>query len=623
MRSATDERAVGALPRRHQSLPAPLPATLVAFYLPQFHRIAENDAWWGEGFTEWRNVTRALPQFEGHFQPRLPGALGFYDLSDASTLHRQADLAREYGIGAFCFYYYWFNGRRLLESPLEQWLADKSLQLSVCLCWANEPWTRQWDGRPQDTLIAQRHDDADDMAFISHVSRYLEDERYLRIDGRPLILIYRPGLLPNARATTERWRAWCRENGIGEIFIAYVQSFERPDPADVGCDAAIEFPPNLVPLPSLAREQHALNPAFEGEVLDWRELAGHSQSRPLPDYLLFPGVNPGWDNQPRRPGAGRALLHASPRRYQDWLEATIRERSARLPQSHRLVFVNAWNEWAEGAILEPDARWDHAWLDATRAALRNATGMGAAAPSEKVCAIIHAWYPDVLAELLDSLDGVCKWRLLVTTGAAQQAEIHRILQASGHEYDIITCANRGRDILPFLVAAARLRDEGVPLVLKLHTKRSTHRPDGAAWRKHLVDGVLPRGEAKAIVERFMEDTRLGLLAPMGHLHSLQDHLGANENVLDYARRRVGIPMEAMRDAPFVAGSMFWVRTDALAPILDAGFMPGEFEDESGQLDGTLAHALERLFGVSAKATGYEVEAIPGDSSGHAGNFYGH
>ncbi len=251
--------------------------------LPQFHPFEENDAWWGKGFTEWRNVSRALPQFEGHVQPRLPGDLGFYDLRVGETLRAQAKLAADHGIGAFCFYFYWFSGHTLMEQPLRQWLADSTIELPFCLCWANENWTRRWDGRNQDVLIGQQHSAEDDLAFIAHVADYLRDRRALKVEGRPVLLLYRPQLLPDPKATAARWRGWCRDNGIGEIHLAYVQSFERPDPRDIGFDAAVEFPPNIAAPRQLSTTQFLLNPDYEGDVRDWRELAAQMRRAPLAD----------------------------------------------------------------------------------------------------------------------------------------------------------------------------------------------------------------------------------------------------------------------------------------------------------------------------------------------------
>ena len=599
-RSHAAGRAIGHVPHRAGALPEPMPATLVAFYLPQFHPIPENDAWWGEGFTEWHNVTRALPQFEGHAQPRLPDALGYYDLRLPGVMHQQMRLAREYGIGAFCSYFYWFAGKRLLEQPLLQWLADPTLDLPLCLCWANENWSRRWDGRADDILIGQQHSPEDDLAFIEHVSRYLVDPRYLRVDGKPLLLVYRPGLLPDARATTERWRAWCLGNGVGEIRLAYVQSFDRVDPRSIGFDAAVEFPPNNTTLQPITARQQLLNPDFRGDVHDWRELARQSITQPDPAYPRYPGVNSGWDNEPRRSGSGRVFAHASPRGYRDWLRHTIATAKRRFP-AQPLVFINAWNEWAEGAVLEPDARLGHAWLQATRDALVPAgTGAGS-----RPCAVIHVWYVDVLDEIVAALlaTGV-DWRILITTAHEREHDVRERVARLGLTAEIEVFENRGRDILPFLHVANRLLDEGVSLVLKLHTKRSTHRQDGDIWRRELLDKLLSPQRAAAIVAAFAKDPALGLVTAEGHVQPLSYYWGANRNNVLYLISRLGIRPPDMEKDLFLAGTMFWLRLQALRPLLDTQLGEWEFDTETGQVDGTFAHAIERVILLGVQSAGY-------------------
>ncbi|MEL4891293.1 glycoside hydrolase family 99-like domain-containing protein [Xanthomonas protegens] len=604
-RTRADERAIGYVPSQQTPLPAPLPATVVAFYLPQFHPIPENDAWWGTGFTEWRNVTRALPQFEGHVQPRLPADLGFYDLRNPHSMRQQVALAKQYGIGAFCFYFYWFGGKTLLETPLRQWLDDPTLELPFCLCWANEQWSRRWDGRGDDVLMAQAHSAQDDLDFIAHVADYLRDPRCLRVDGRPMLLVYRPHLLPDPQATATRWRDWCREHGIGELHLAYVQGFERPDPRDIGFDAAVEFPPNMSNPRSLAADQHLLNPDYSGAVLDWRALATEIAARPLPDYLLYPGVNPGWDNEARRPGAGRVYLHASPRGYEDWLRTTIHTRLQGRRAEQRLVFVNAWNEWAEGAVLEPDARLGHAYLDATRRALTPLP-----APNATPHAIIHAWYPQVLPELLAQLAAsALPWRLLVTTSPEQADAVRAHLRACALPSEMMVLENRGRDILPFLHAAERLLRDGVDVVLKLHTKRSTHLHNGDAWRSELLQRLAGADRAARVLQAFAQEPALGLVAPEGHLLPLADFWGGNRAAADYLLRRTGHRDTRLEQAPFISGSMFWARLQALRPLLDSGLCPSEFEAEQGQLDATLAHAVERLAAPLAERVGYRVTTV--------------
>lgn len=586
-------------PQAPVPLPSPLPARVIAFYLPQFHPIPENDAWWGEGFTEWRNVTQALPQFEGHQQPRLPSDLGFYDLRDVDTLRRQAALAREHGVEGFCAYFYWFGGKRLLETPLQRWLETPDLALPLCLCWANERWARNWDGRSGVTLIDQQHSETDDLAFITHIARYLRDPRYLRVDGKPLLLVYRPGLLPDAAATAARWRRWCQEHGVGELHLAYVQGFERPVPNSIGFDAAIEFPPNLATPPDLTARQRLINPEYGGSALDWRALAQEVVARPDPGYPRYPAVNPGWDNEPRRAGHGRSYLHASPRGYRDWLRATIAQRLPSDRRDERLVFVNAWNEWAEGAVLEPDIRLGHAWLNATRNAL-----LPVPAPDRRPHVVVHAWYLEAVPDLVASLRASdLAWRAIFTTSPEKADALRDLLADCGLDWEVAAYENRGRDVLPFLHVADRLLEAGVAWVLKLHTKQSVHRDNGAQWRRELVERLAGQ-RAVALLEHAHQTPDLGLIAPEGHVLPLERFMGANADALDFLEVRCGLPSIAPTATVFPSGSMYWVRLEALRPLLDAHLSPEDFEPEQGQIDGTLAHAIERALLHVVHASGH-------------------
>ncbi len=370
------------------SISGPLPAALYAFYLPQFHPIKENNEWWGEGFTEWTNVRPAKPLYKGHYQPHEPdpnGDLGYYDLRHTSeVMRKQIKLAQQYGVEGFCFYFYWFGGERLLEAPLLNLLADEGLDVPFCLCWANENWSRRWDGRDDDVLMAQNNTPEDDLAFISYIAKYLKDARYRRIDGKPLLIVYRPIELPDPKATAKRWRNYCRENGIGEIYLAYTQSFENNDPRDYGFDGAIEFPPNNSAPPDLTQTVSPLSEDFAGKVYDWDIFPTRSDNYSAPDYPLFRSVCPAWDNTARRKQGGTVFEGSTPARYQHWLANALIDSEARIDNPRdRLIFINAWNEWAEGAHLEPDARHGHAYLAATRAAL-----LGHKTPSPKKIVLV-------------------------------------------------------------------------------------------------------------------------------------------------------------------------------------------------------------------------------------------
>lgn len=370
----------------------------IAFYLPQYHPIPENDLWWGKGFTEWTNVTKSGPRFPGHYQPHLPADLGFYDLRLPEVRQAQADLAREYGIHGFCYYHYWFSGKRLLERPLNEVLKSGEPDFPFCLCWANENWTRAWDGQDNNVIIAQLYSREDDIEHIKSLISVFSDRRYIRIQGKPVFLVYRTSLLPDPRATTESWREQAAREGLGELFLCKVEStkYEQGDPKELGFDAAIEFQPEWEKLRNpvvfnrlwylrrprepvvysrflyLMRRLGLNIPDHETtRVFDYDKYVSQFFDQTSPGYLRFPCVCPSWDNSARREHA--TIIHNStPQTYQRWLKYTIGHTPS-IGDDRPIVFINAWNEWAEGNHLEPCQKWGRAYLEATREALFSST----------------------------------------------------------------------------------------------------------------------------------------------------------------------------------------------------------------------------------------------------------
>ena len=367
-----------------QDRPQQLPQIL-AFLLPQFHQIPENDAWWGEGFTEWTNVRKAKAQFPGHRQPRVPRGNRYYDLLDPETREWQAALARDHAIGGFCYYHYWFNGRRLLERPVEAILRSGKPDFPFCLAWANEPWTRTWDGGDRDVLMPQEYGGRDEWeAHYRNLEIAFRDPRYIRADGRPVILIYRSASIADIGGMLDCWRTLAVRSGFPGLHVVSMLTTFGPDARRDLFDAFAEFEPFCsrarLPLPIKVYEK-AANVAcrqiwkwrgvgpYAPRSLDYRLLWNEIASRPLPANH-YPGAFADWDNSPRKYlSSSLVFRNVSLETFRRGFERLYAKAVA---ADSRFIFFNAWNEWAEGTYLEPDEELGAGYLEAIRAVVQAA-----------------------------------------------------------------------------------------------------------------------------------------------------------------------------------------------------------------------------------------------------------
>ena len=331
-------------------------ARFVAFHLPQFHPIAENDQWWGKGFTEWTNVAKCTPQFPGHEQPKLPADLGYYDLRVPEAREKQAQLAREHGLEAFCYWHYWFNGKRLLQRPIDEILKSGNPDFPFCFAWANETWSRRWLGEEKEILIKQTYSAEDDLQHARWLAEAFADPRYLRVNGRPVFVIYRPADLPQPQRTIETIRAQCKRRSVGEPYLLAMTAHMQKDWRNLGFDGNVDFEPQLGVVPGVMKDGL--------KVFDYA-LARDLMKKRKRDFPFHPCIFVNWDNTPRRGRNGVVFVGSTPQLFGAGLEEIVRSVQQE-PLEERLVFINAWNEWAEGNYLEPDQKHGRAYLEQVR-----------------------------------------------------------------------------------------------------------------------------------------------------------------------------------------------------------------------------------------------------------------
>ena len=338
----------------------------IAFYLPQYYQTETNDLNWGEGYTEWTAVTRATPSYFNHYQPHLPDALGYYNLKMEEVIQKQINLARKYGVYGFCFYFYNFGNRIELRLPLDTFCNLDKNDFPFCLCWANENWTKRWDGKNKDVLISQQYDKLSLDNVIQDACKYMKHPNYLKIDGKPLFIVYNPAELHNISKFSDNLRFECNKVGIGDIHLSYVNKAFDESPYKFGFNSVTEFPPHgMLNLKRKNITKLLFHSGFRGEVFDIEDYVNNLQYEKTP-YSVFRCAFPSWDNSARRRLTPQIFHGASPQLFAQWIKKICRYSVENLQDSDRVFFINAWNEWGEGAHLEPDKKYGYAYLQALR-----------------------------------------------------------------------------------------------------------------------------------------------------------------------------------------------------------------------------------------------------------------
>ncbi|OWT74959.1 MULTISPECIES: glycoside hydrolase family 99-like domain-containing protein [unclassified Achromobacter] len=346
---------------------------VLSYYLPQFHPTPDNDEWHGKGFTEWTKVRATNPLFEEHYQQHIPHPdLGYYLLDSPAMLQKQADIMKKAGVHGQVFYHYWFGGRLILEKPVRMLLENSQVDMPFCFCWANENWTRRWDGNEREILLGQNYSAEDAVAFIEYLIPFFRDERYIKVDGRPLLFVYRASAIPDPDIYVQAWAQTCLAHGIPEPYTVTVLTRGATDPRDFGMDAATErvlhdWTGGAAPDISSGLTFYE---NFNGSVLRYDDVANaYIAEDPERPFTWFRNAVPIWDNTARYGSEAYVVHDSSPKKFQEWMQVLVEQSMERQPNDRRFILVNAWNEWAEGAHLEPDTKHGYAYLNSVGRAL--------------------------------------------------------------------------------------------------------------------------------------------------------------------------------------------------------------------------------------------------------------
>lgn len=610
----------------------------LAFYLPQYHAFKENNDWWGNGFTEWTNTRRCHKQrFRYHYQPRTPHRdIGYYDLSDFKVMEKQINLAKEHGIYGFCFYYYWFSGKRLMEMPVDQFLEHQEVDFPFCLCWANENWTRAWDGQKKDILMEQKYSESDPELFIHDIHKYIADKRYIRINGKPLIIVYNPGEIPNCGHVFEKWREYAQKEGIGDIIIwACATANNNVEKLGLGkyVDAEVEFPPHNMWKPEFAIRDIDLN-GKEANIFDYRKLVEYQAEKlSAEDSYCVPihhACTLGWDNSARRANNWFTLYGFTLRYYYKWLKSVIQNARSNFPEEERFIFINAWNEWAEGTYLEPDEKYGYAYINTTTKALcdipyekmpciYNGEEINLSLSNPKICVQFHIYYTELLEEIVCNLNKITyEYDCYISTDTKQKKkaiEKYFANHSNCRNVKVEVFENRGRDVRPFLMQLSNIIRK-YDYVGHFHSKITKTSSYGDDWRHYCYKHLLGSNNyIKYIFNLFESDQKLGIVFPPTYPCLINQAVwGGNRQQCESLLKEIDVNYQLPTENPvFPVGNMFWARTKAVLPMfekLDFNLFP----EECGQVNATIAHCVERIWVYVAKSLKYDYKYVFNEDS---------
>ena len=603
---------------------------MLAFYLPQYHTFPENDEWWGKGFTEWVNVKNGDSRFEGHYQPRVPHKdIGYYNLEDISVLKRQAELAKEHGIYGFCFYYYWFSGKRLMEKPVDMLLEHPEIDLPFCLCWANENWTRAWDGQNKNVLIAQDYSDEDDERFMVDLEKYISDKRYIRINGKPLVIVYNPGQIPDCHKSFAKWRECAKRIGIGDILIWTCQTANNSaDILNIGdcIDGEVEFPPHNMWLESIAVRDLDLH-GKSAFIYNYQCLVDYQIKKLKENTKTTVPVHHGcmlaWDNAARRKDAWFTYYAFSLKSLYKWVNALVDNARKNYDSEERFVFINAWNEWGEGTYLEPDEKYGYANINTVSKALydrpfrddiifinEKSSKLEKMKENSSIAVQVHMFYLETLDETIENLNYIpYKYDCYISTDSEEKKKIIESafkLKSTCNKCQVDVFENRGRDVAPFIVQMSSIISN-YKYICHIHSKKTKTGEYGNEWRKYIFRHLFGSKEyLEALFAEFEDNDKLGIIMPETFpVLELQAEWGGNlEGVKNLLERLECRTEELPADPVFPVGNMFWAKVEAILPMFTHGLKQTDFPEEQGQTNATIAHQIERSWVYVAAHGGY-------------------